>query len=200
LTGARPVDFVQQAEVGAKYQSGGLSLYGTGFWARTEEQNYEATTQTSSANTYRAYGLELEGAYRTGGFSLAASGTYTNAKIVKSLDATVIGNKPRRQADFIYRLTPSYTMDMVTVGASVIGTTASYTQDSNQLKLPAFTQVNTFVSVRPLERVQVSVNANNLFDTKGFTEAEEGSIPATGIVRARSINGRTVSASLKLDF
>ena len=200
LPGARPVDFVRQAEVGAKYQSGGLSLYGTGFWAKTEEQNYEATTQKSSANTYRAYGLELEGAYRMGGFSLAASGTYTNAKIIKSLDASVIGHKPRRQADFIYRLTPTYSTDMFTVGASVIGTTASYTQDSNQLKLPAFTQVNAFVSVRPLKRVQVSVNANNLFDTKGFTEAEEGAIPANGIVRARSINGRTISASLKLDF
>jgi outer membrane receptor protein involved in Fe transport len=186
--------------VGAKYQSGGLSLYGTGFWARTEEQNYEATTQRSTANTYRAYGLELEGAYRMGDFSISASGTYTNAKITKSLDPTVIGNKPRRQADFIYRLAPSYTTRLFTVGASLVGTTASYTQDSNQLKLPAFTQVNAFVSVRPLDRVQVSLNANNLFNTMGFTEAEEGAIPANGIVRARSINGRTVSAALKLDF
>ncbi len=200
LPNARPVDFVKQAEAGVKYQSGGLSLYGTGFWARTEEQNYEATTQRSTANTYRAYGLELEGAYRMGGFSLAASGTYTNAKIIKSLDATVVGNRPRRQAEFIYRLTPSYTADMFTVGASVIGTTASYAQDNNQLKLPAFTQVNAFVSIRPLERLQVSINANNLFNTTGFTEAEEGSIPANGIVRARSINGRTVSAAVKFDF
>lgn len=200
LPGARPVDFVRQAELGAKYQSGGLSLYGTGFWARTEEQSYEATTQRSSANTYRAYGLELEGAYRMGEFSISASGTYTNAKIVKSLDATVVGNKPRRQADFIYRLAPAYTTDLFTVGASVTGTTASYTQDSNLLKLPAFSQVNAFFSIRPLDRVQLSVNANNLFDTMGFTEAEEGSIPGNGIVRARSINGRTISASLKLNF
>jgi hypothetical protein len=35
---------------------------------------------------------------------------------------------------------------------------------------------------------------------KGFTEAEEGAIPANGIIRARSINGRTVSASLRFDF
>ena len=82
----------------------------------------------------------------------------------------------------------------------VRGTTSSYTQDSNLLKLPAFAQVNAFVAVRPLKRVQVSVNANNLFDTFGFTEAEEGAIPGNGIVRARSINGRTISASLKLDF
>ena len=54
--------------------------------------------------------------------------------------------------------------------------------------------------MRPIERVQLSLNANNLFNTKGFTEAEEGAIPANGIVRARSINGRTISASLKFDF
>ncbi len=200
LPGARPVDFVKQAELGVKYQSGGLNLYGTGFWARTEEQNYEATTQKSTANTYRAYGLELEGSYRMGGFNLAASGTYTNAKITASNDASVIGHRPRRQAEFTYKLSPSYTMDMVTVGASVIGTTASYTQDSNQLKLPAFTQVNAFIAVRPIDRVQVSINANNLFDVAGYTEAEEGAIPANGIVRARSINGRTISASVKFDF
>lgn len=200
LPGARPVDFVKQAEVGVKYQTPALQLYATGFYARTEEQNYEATTQRSTANTYRAYGLELEGAYRIGGFSLAASGTLTNAKIVASLDPTVIGHKPRRQADFVYKLTPSYTTGMFSLGASVVGTTASYTQDSNQLKLPAFTTVSAFASVRPLERLQLSVNANNLFNVAGYTEAEEGAIPTNGIVRARSINGRTVSFSARIDF
>jgi len=200
LAGARPVDFVQQAEAGVKYQSRGLSLYGTAFYARTQEQNYEATTQRSFANTYRAFGLELEGSYRVGEFSLTANGTYTNAKIVASNTAAVVGNRPRRQAEFIWRVAPEYNSGMFSVGASAIGTTSSYAQDSNQLKLPGFTQVNAFLAVRPLERVQVSVNANNLFDTAGYTEAEEGSIPGNGIVRARSINGRTVSATLKLDF
>ena len=200
LTGARPVDFVRQAEAGLKYQNRGLNLYATGFWARTEEQNYEATTQRSFANTYRAYGLELEGSYRVGGLSVAASGTYTSAKIVASNDPTTIGHRPRRQAEFVYRVAPEFTTGMFSIGASAVGTTSSYTQDSNQLKLPGFTQVNAFVSVRPIERVQVSVNANNLFNVQGFTEAEEGSIPANGIVRARSINGRTISASVKFDF
>ncbi|MFM9976971.1 MAG: TonB-dependent receptor domain-containing protein [Sphingomonadaceae bacterium] len=200
LPGARPVDFVRQAEVGAKYQASGLALYATGFWARTEEQNYEATTQRSTANTYRAYGLELEGSYRMGGFTLAATGTYTDAKIVASLDPSVVGNRPRRQAEFSYRVTPSYTAGMFSIGASVIGTTSSFVQDSNQLKLPAFAQVNAFLSVRPIERVQLSLNANNLFDIEGYTEAEEGAIPANGIVRARSINGRTIAAAVKFDF
>ncbi len=200
LPGARPVDFVRQAEAGVKYQSRGLSLYATAFHANTQEQNYEATTQRSFSNAYRAYGLELEGSYRVGGFSLSANGTYTNAKITASNIPASVGNRPRRQAEFIWRVAPEYNTDMFSVGASAIGTTSSFTGDNNQLKLPAFTQVNAFLAVRPLERVQVSVNANNLFDTAGFTEAEEGSIPGNGIVRARSINGRTVSATLKLDF
>ena len=200
LPGARAVDFVRQAEAGVKYQGDGLNLYGTAFHARTQEQNYEATTQRSFSNTYRAIGVELEANYRIGGFSLSANGTYTDAKIVASNDPTVVGNRPRRQAEFIWRVAPEYSSGMFSVGASAIGTTSSFAQDSNQLKLPAFTQVNAFLAVRPIERVQLSVNANNLFDTRGFTEAEEGSIPANGIVRARSINGRTISASVKFDF
>jgi len=199
--GARPVDFVRQAEAGVKYSHAGLNLYGTAFWARTAEQNFEATSQTFFDRTYRAYGLELEGSYRIGGFSLAANGTFTKAKIVSdNVTPAVIGNRPRRQAEFVYKVTPQYTTGLFTLGASAIGTTSSYTQDSNQLKLPGFTQVNAFLSVRPVNRVQVSINANNLFNTKGFTEAEEAAIPANGIVRARSINGRTVSAAVKLDF
>lgn len=200
LPGARPVDFVKQAEVGIKYQGQGLALYGTGFWARTEEQSYEATTQRLTANTYRAYGIELEGSFRTGGFTIAASGTFTDAKIVASRDLSVVGKRPRRQAEFTWRVTPSYTSGMFTMGASAIGTTSSFAQDNNQLKLPAFTQVNGFVSVRPIDRVQLSLNVNNLFDVAGYTEAEEGSIPGNGIVRARSINGRTIAAALKFDF
>lgn len=199
--GARPVDFVRQAEAGLKYSNGGLNLYGTAFWAKTAEQNFEATSQKFFDRTYRAYGLELEGNYRVGGFSLAANGTFTKAKIISdNVTRAVIGNRPRRQAEFVYKITPQYTTELFTLGASAIGTTSSYAQDTNQLKLPGFTQVNAFLSVRPIARVQVSINANNLFNTKGFTEAEEGAIPANGIVRARSINGRTISAAVKLDF
>jgi|GEM_PF-6287752 len=49
-------------------------------------------------------------------------------------------------------------------------------------------------------REQLSVSANNLFDTLGLTEAEEGAIPANGIIRARSINGRTISATARFSF
>ena len=195
------VDFVKQAEAGVKYRQDGLAFYVTGFYASTEEQNFEATTQRFFNRSYRAYGAELEGSIRRGPFSLAAGGTYTDAEIRRDvLNSAVDGNRPRRQAKFIFQATPQFDADRFTIGANVIGTTDSYAQDNNGLKLPGFTQVNGFVQVRVTDQVQLSVNANNLFDVKGFTEAEDSTIPTNGIVRARSINGRTVSASLRLGF
>ena len=200
LPGARPVDFVQQAEAGLKYQSRGFFINATGFHARTQEQNYEATTQKSTAKTYRAYGVELEGDYRKGGLNLSASSTLTLARILASNTASEVGHRPRRQADLTWRLAGSYTAGLLSFGANAAGTTASYAQDSNQLKLPGFTVVNAFVALRPFAAVTVSIQANNLFDVAGYTEAEEGTIPASGIVRARSINGRTVSVALRVEI
>ncbi len=88
----------------------------------------------------------------------------------------------------------------ISVGANVIGTTSSYTQPVNQLKMPAYTQVNGFIVIRPADNVSINVNANNIFNVKGITEAEDAAIPANGLVRARSINGRTIGAAIRFDF
>ena len=191
---------VDQLEAGLKYQANGLSLFATGFFAKTAETNVELAPLELFDTEYEAFGIELEGAYRTGPITLSAGATWTDTEIKDALDLTTIGNKPRRQADLVYQATAQYDADMFTVGANIVGTTDSFTQDSNQLKLPAFAQVNAFLAFRPIERIEVGLNAQNLFDTTGYTEAEEGSIPANGIVRARSIAGRTVLASVRFDF
>lgn len=201
LSQSAAIDFVKQAELGVKYRSGGLSLYATAFDARTEEENFEATTQTFVSRAYKARGVELEGAYRMGPFSFSAGATYTDAKIARDIiNPANEGNAPRRQADWIYQATAAYDSDLFGIGVNAVGTTDSFAQDNNDLVLPGYTAINAFVNLRPVDNVTVSLNANNLFDTKGITEAEEGSIPANGIVRARSITGRTVSASLRFDF
>lgn len=201
LSSAVAIDYVNQLEGGAKYKSGPLALYGTLFHAKTQEENFEATTQRLFSRSYKAWGLELEGSYAIGDFSLSAGATYTDAEISRdSISPANVGNRPRRQADFIYQATAKYETDLLTVGANIVGTTESFAQDNEGLVLPGFAQVNAFLAVRPIDRVQVSLNANNLFDTAGFTEAEEGAIPANGIVRARSINGRTISAAVKFEF
>jgi outer membrane receptor protein involved in Fe transport len=178
-----------------------VQLFATLFRANTEEENYQATTQTVFSRSYRATGVELEAAVRSGPFSLAAGATYTDAEITRdAISPANVGNRPRRQADFVYQITPQYSTDLFTVGLNLVGTTDSYAQDNEGLVLPGFTQVNAFVNVRPFDRVQLSLNANNLFNVEGYTEAEEGNIPGNGIVRARSITGRTISASVRYEF
>jgi outer membrane receptor protein involved in Fe transport len=191
---------VNQAELGLKYQSRGLAIYATGFYATTSETNVDIAPLVLFDTEFEAYGIELEGSYTTGPFALSAGATWTRAEIADALDITTIGNTPRRQADLVYQATAQYNDRGFTLGANIVGTTASFAQDNNALRLPAFAQVNAFVAVRPMDRVEVGLNANNLFNSFGFTEAEEGLIPANGLVRARSIQGRTVLASVRFDF
>lgn len=191
---------VDQLEAGLKYQGGGLRLYATAFYAETSETNVEIAPLVLTDNQYEAFGLELEGSYTVGPFSLSAGATWTDSEIVGANNAAVVGNTPRRQADLVYQGTAQYEDDFFTAGLNLIGTTESYTQDSNDLVLPGYTQVNAFLAVRPLDRLELALNANNLFNAYGYTEAEEGSIPGNGIVRARSIAGRTISASVRVEF
>jgi outer membrane receptor protein involved in Fe transport len=197
------VDFVKQIETGVKYWTGGLSVFGTFFYAKTEEQNFEVTSLTFVDRKYRAYGVELESAYQTGPFAVTAGFTWTDAQIIKDiLNPGLVGNTPRRQADLIYQVTPSYSDYGFTIGANIVGTTSSFAQFNNQLKLPAFTQVNLFALYEIVQGMTISVNVNNLFNTIGLTESEEGSIVENtdNILRARSINGRTTSVSLRYSF
>jgi outer membrane receptor protein involved in Fe transport len=197
------VDMVDQYEAGVKWRGEGISVFATAFYAKTQEQNYEATSQRFFDRTYEAKGIELEASYRYESFMLTAGGTWTDAEISKdALTPALKGNTPRRQAKFIYQLTPSYSYDAFTVGTNIIGTTKSYAQDTNELVLPGYTQVNLFADYAITEGLVLSVNVNNLFNAKGLTESEEGSITegTTNIIRARSINGRTSTATLKYTF
>ncbi|MFM7028307.1 MAG: TonB-dependent siderophore receptor [Chakrabartia sp.] len=197
------IDYVNQYELGVKYRSGGLGLFATAFYAKTQEQNYEATSQRFFDRTYEAKGIELEAAYRSGIFDLRGGATWTDAEISKdAIKPANQGNIPRRQAKLIYQITPSIDLEKARFGVNLIGTTKAYAQDNNKLVFPAYTQVNAFVSYRPIDRIELSLNANNLFNVTGITEAEEDAITdnSTNYVRARSINGRTVSASVRFDF
>ena len=131
----------------------------------------------------------------------ATGATYTDAKIQSDLNnPAVIGHAPRHQARFIFAATPQLNWKRFTVGANVIGTTSSYAQDTNQLKLPGYTTVAAFAQFRPSDRIQLSVNASNLFDVLGLAEVTQATIPAGGVVTARAINGRTISAAAKFSF
>ncbi|HLP01157.1 MAG TPA: TonB-dependent receptor [Opitutaceae bacterium] len=197
----------KQAEIGAKYRTskllpGTLSLNATVFSAKTDEANSEAAVGGSPliVRSYDSKGVELEGAYSLRGFELRGSVTWTDAEITGGNDPTVIGNRPRRQAALIYTLSPSYTIGRFSLGSSVVGTTKAYTQDNNVLAMPAYFYVNGFCNVVVAKGLSVSLNVNNLFNAVGISEAEEGTLPTNGIVRARGIPGRTTSVSVNYTF
>jgi outer membrane receptor protein involved in Fe transport len=195
------VDEVDQYELGVKYRQDNLSLFATAFSAETEEQNFEATSQKFFDRVYDATGVELEATYFIDNFDIRGNVTWTDAEISKdAINPDVVGNTPRRQADFVYSLMGRYNFEQGSAGLSLIGTTDAYAQDNNDLKFDGYTQVNAFASYMLSERLTISVNINNLFDTTGITEAEEGSVPANDIIRARTINGRTSTLTLKYDF
>lgn len=204
------VDVVRQVEAGVKYQSRGeipgrLAVFLTGFFADSEESNFEVTSGRAFDRTVQSFGAELETAYRLGGFSLTGGLTLTNAEITSdSINPDNVGNTPRRQALAVFQVTPAWSGSLLdraySLGINVVGTTDSPAQDNNDFMLPGFTQFNVFVNAEIVPRLALSFNANNVFDTFGITEAEEGSVPANGIVRARPINGRTMSLALRYEF
>ena len=198
LDGSAPINIntVKQVEGGVKWRSGGISTFVTLFQAKTDESNYEATTQRSTSNQYDAKGVELEGAYNIGGFRVTGGMTYTDAKITGTApgDVAVIGNTPRRQAKVVYQIAPTYEFDKATVGASLIGTGKSWGDDAHTIVLPAYEVVNAFVNYRVTEKATLSLSVNNLFNKIGYTEVEGDGHAA------RSISGRAAKVSLSYAF
>ena len=195
------VDVVHQAEAGVKFRTDNLSLNLTGFWAKAEDTNLDATTGAPLIRDFKAIGAEFEGSYRMGIFSITAGATYTDAEITHDeLTPAVEGNVPQHQAKLIYQVMPQVTTELFDVGASIVGTTGSWATATNELKVPGYTTTNAFVRFRPLDRVTLALNAANLFDVLAITAIDDNTIPAVGVARAHVLNGRTISASLRFDF
>jgi outer membrane receptor protein involved in Fe transport len=198
LDGSAPINIntVKQIEGGVKWRSGGVSTFVTLFQAKTDESNYEATTQRSTSNKYDAKGVELEGAYNAGGFRVTGGMTYTDAKITGTAAADVanIGKTPRRQAKVIYQIAPTYSFGDATIGASLIGTGKSWGDDAHTIVLPSYAVVNAFANYQLTEKATVSLSVNNLFNKIGYTEVEGDGHAA------RSITGRAAKVSLSYAF
>lgn len=208
------VDDTKQFEAGVKWQESGdaipgdLDLYVTYFNAETAEDNFEITSMQALGNTYVSQGLETEFFYNYGGFDLIGSVTFTDAEIDASDTAPGnVGNTPRRQADWIFSITPSYEFDGIgRAGLNFTGTGDTFVDDDNVYVMPGAVITNLFADWEITERATLSLNVNNLFDEALFTEAENGRVFDTDgdgtpdVIVARSINGITASATLRYRF
>jgi len=201
-------DEVSQFEVGYKkrFEKGTLNV--TGFSSVTDEAaGFEL--QNTVGSKYTATGLEVESAFAFGNFSINGSATYTNAKIKEDRGGNGAnnGNKPRRQADLVYNIAPTYNFGLEKqhlVALTVLGTTESFATDGNDLVQPGYAYINLLGRVGLTKGLSLSLNVNNLFDTVGITEVEGqdgAAINGTDrYVRARSITGRSTTMTLQYRF
>ena len=191
-------------EFGAKVDEDDYSLFATVFYVETDDVNSESTNASGGARVrgYESTGLELEASTKIGEIDLRGSMTWTDAEIVSSNDATIIGNTPRRQADFVWSLSPSYQFGDHYVGATLIGTTDSYSQDNNAYTMDGYTYINLFADFALAPGLKLQMSVNNVTDQIGITE-DEGQIhtvDGNDYIRARSIAGRTAELALKYSF
>ena len=200
-SGTIPTNEVRQFEVGAKWRCGGLSA----FVHAVQRQDRTRSTSTRrrrpiavTQNEYNSKGVELELGWRMGAVSVIGGLTLTDAEVTKSSNAALVGKTPKRQARAVWQLAPTWqaTPELL-LGASIVGTSSSK-DDSPAgpvtVELPGFTSVNAVASYAISDNMSLSLAVNNLFDTLGYTESNDGR------GAARSINGRTAKATLKYSF
>ncbi len=118
-------DEISQFEIGLKKRLDNGVLNVTGFVSNTDEGISNELNRTVG-NPFKALGLEVESAYRFGDFGINGSVTYTKAEIDGGANK---GNAPRRQADFVYNLAPTYSFGAEKqhlLGITILGTSKSF--------------------------------------------------------------------------
>lgn len=196
------LNFVEQYEVGLRlrFDSGVLNI--VYFDAQVAEAaQFEASTQQVIQTEFDTNGIEIEGDFEFGnGLGVRGNATFTDSDIAGPATNPDLGNRSRRQAPYNLNLNPYYAGEGYDLGLNIFSVGRAPVQNSNQFDLPSYTTVGAYVNFEVIDNIVVSLNANNLFDEVGFTEGEEGN-PAIGdFVRYRPINGRTISATVRLNF
>ncbi len=199
-----PVDNVKQQEVGVKLQGDSFELFAILFASTTDETQFEITSNTAFIRQYDASGIEVEGNLLVSdSFYLSGNLTWTDAEIASdNIDPTVIGNIPRRQADFIYTITPGFRNSLFNVGIDIQGSTEFYLQDINELKQEAYQILNLYLGANLTDQLLLSVSVSNLTDEFVLTEAEDGAFAdaVNGTIRGRPGPARSTVITLRYDF
>ena len=199
------LNFANQQEVGTKFRVDHFSGALTVFHTTTAERGSDITPAglIEFSRDYRAYGAELEGSATFGRFNLYGGVTYTDAKITADnfAGANDVGNRPQRQAMWVYQIRPTYTIGPVAVGATVVGTSDSFTDTTNTLKQPGFTVVGLFGDYAITPHIHGNVHVDNLFNVVGITEVDQGpGANGASVGSARSILPRQITIGARYDF
>ena len=204
------VDFVHQYELGLKNRGGLLggryTLELTLLKGNFKRSDYEPTV-TAQCPTggciidtkYKSSGAELYATYRNGDFNMVATATYTKAK--RAPAASGVFTRADGIPDLSYTVSANYDVnDMATVGLSTTGQTNAI--DGAGIKYPGKAVFNGVIRVRPLENLELGVQAYNLFNTFDFRGAggiSDNSVNPVVLGGAPAL-GRTFTGSIKYVF
>ncbi len=207
------VDFVNQYEVGLKNQgeigSGRYSMAVSLLKANFKQSTFELSANRCPGNApggcvidakYKSSGAEFFGTYQNGGFNFAANATYTKAKQLAS------GATAYRRASYLpdltYTMSANYDLnDMFGLGVSATG--QSSVRDDPGNVYPGGVIFNGNLSVRPIERIEIGLQAYNLFNRLDFrgngSNVADASVNPI-VVTGTPVIGRTFTASVKFNF
>jgi outer membrane receptor protein involved in Fe transport len=203
------VDFVNQHELGLKSRgrlgNGNFTAELTLLKGDFKRSDYEptVTSQCPTGNciintNYKTQGAEFYGTLNMGGFSLAANATYTKAKQAAAGSTTY--KRAEGISDLSYTVAASYDVaEIATIGLNASGQTS---QIGGGLEYPGSTIFGAFLRVRPIENLEVGVQAYNLFDK--FDLRGNGGISdllsTPAVIGGAPALGRTFTGSVKYKF
>ncbi len=200
--GNNNVNDVEQFEVGAKYSTSALRLYGTAFYNTND--SFSSTVGgvvPAAAFTTEAYGLELDGSFNIGGVAISFLGTWQDTEITKSTTASDVGNQVLRQPDFQARISPSYTFNAgnfeTTIYAGLTFVGDRFGDNANTIDLDSYEKYDVGVIVASQSGLFFQLHGDNVNNSHGITEGDPRNPAAPN---GRPIFGSSVMFSVGYDF
>lgn len=205
------VDFVNQYEIGVKsrgelgagHYTAELTLLKGDFKQSTFELS--ATRCPGGAGgcvidaKYKSTGAELYATYGIGNFSLVANATYSDAKRAASGENAF--SRAPGIADLTYTISSGYDFgEKATAGVNVTGQTAAI--DDARREYPASMTFGGFFRYRPLDNLEIGLQAYNLFDKfdlRGNGGVADSTV-SPSVIGGAPVIGRTVTGTIKLMF
>jgi len=214
-----PITGIELYEAGLRYQMGRLlSASATVFRTNFRNQNYNFAdpvnpSQQSNINAdLRTNGVEIDLNVRPiDAFSIDFQGVFQEPKLVNlaingANQAGFEGNRPERTPAKLFTITPSYKLPNglgeIYGRYKYIG--KIYADAGNGVALPSYGVTSVGASFNLSKQLQLSVNADNIFNVIGLTEGNprQGQTQAItdGYFYARGIVGATYGGTITFKF
>jgi outer membrane receptor protein involved in Fe transport len=214
-----PITTIKLYEAGVRYQygrlfSGSVTVFRTNF----DDQNYNFAdpnnpTQQQNINAdLRTRGIEIDVALRpVRWFSVDFQGVFQDPKLVNlQIDGTTQsgfeGNRPERTPARLWTVTPAIQLPngLGDIFARYKYVGKIFADAGNGVALPSYGVTSAGVNINLTPQLQLSLNAENIFNVVGLTEGNprQGQTQAItdGFFYARGIVGPTYGGSLTFRF